>query len=173
MSDTTVDRARKLTIAAQLVRTVAAIHERRLAHRDLKPENVILRDRSEPVLIDLGLAALSDATDTLTGMGTPRYAAPEQWLREPPDPRWFGREDVFALGKIIEDLNADDTPAAKTGAFAALKKRMRGNVGPAANLLEVISRMTAEEPADRDIDLRDVARALDEAASAARTPPAS
>ncbi len=172
MSDETIDRPRKFTVAAALARLVAGIHARRLAHRDLKPENIILRDRSEPVLIDLGLAALSDAHDTLTGMGTPRYAAPEQWNKAQPDPRFFGREDVFALGRIIGELvgagAGTGEPSPKGGLFAAFRRGTTRKAGAEGELDALLAAMTAEDPAERDVDLTAVSRTLEAAAAEAR-----
>jgi tetratricopeptide (TPR) repeat protein len=169
VEDATVPKARRLAIAARLVRAVAGIHAGNLAHRDLKPENVILRNGADPVLIDLGLATLGGATDTLSGMGTPRYAAPEQWNKVPADPRWFGREDVFALGKILEEMivDAGEAEAKPAGTFAALKQRFQGKAGLTGKLAKLVQTMMAENPADRDLDLKDVAAALEEAAAEA------
>jgi serine/threonine protein kinase len=132
---------------------------------------VILRNGSDPVLIDLGLSSLPDATDTLTGMGTPRYAAPEQWEKAPPDPRWFGREDIFALGRIVEDAagDAEDGEKQPAGAFASLRQRFAGRSALPPRAAKLVAAMTAKDPAQRSVDLDEVAAALDEAAAQAET----
>ena len=99
----------------KLTRGVAALHQHEVAHRDLKPENVILRSGSEPVLIDLGLAALMGTSEVFSGMGTPGYAPPEQW-KAGTAPKVFGSEDVYALGRVIVELGGmtDDDPAKRS-----------------------------------------------------------
>ena len=77
---------RRLAIAANMARSVAALHERGLAYVDLNPGNVMVSDdpnRTETWLID---------TDNLTSrsapkwdiLGFPGYVAPERKLRKAP-----------------------------------------------------------------------------------------
>ena len=67
--------------------------------RDLKPTNVMLRPDGDIALIDLGIAKLFDPARQGTLIGTPGYAAPEQYqgLAEP-------RSDIFALGATLHHL---------------------------------------------------------------------
>jgi serine/threonine protein kinase len=64
------------------LRGLAALHAREVVHRDVKPENLMLRggDWARPVLLDLGLGRLLDAS-TLTiypaMVGTAPFMAPE------------------------------------------------------------------------------------------------
>jgi serine/threonine protein kinase len=160
-----VDRARLFSIGARLARAIAGIHATGIAHRDLKPENVILRNGSEPVLIDLGLARIGGAPDVLAGMGTPPYAAPEQW-EATVDPRWSGREDIYALGVIVGELAGETEAAgAPAGAFAALRQRLSRKSTLPAKLERLRQTMLAKDPAAREVDLHAVAAALDEAAA--------
>ena len=159
------DRSRLFSIGARLARAIAGIHARGIAHRDLKPENVIVRNGSEPVLIDLGLARFGGAPDVLSGMGTPPYAAPEQWEVEV-DPRWSGREDIYALGIIIGELAGEAEPAeAPGGAFAAFRQRLARKSNLPAKLARLTQAMLVKDPATRTVDLHEVAAALDEAAA--------
>ena len=70
-------------VAAQVAAGLSAAHDQGVVHRDIKPANVMLRSDGEPMLMDFGLAARHDETERLTiagqFMGTPEYAAPEQW----------------------------------------------------------------------------------------------
>ncbi len=169
LSQDTADLARRLGFAAQLTRGVAALHQHAVAHRDLKPENVILRNGSEPVLIDLGLAALMGSSDVFSGMGTPGYAPPEQW-KTGTAPKVFGSEDIYALGRVIEELGGGAPPG--THWTSRLTARFQLGAGHApdidAALRKLLARMTDLDPTKRLVDLGDVAGALDEAADRAR-----
>lgn len=73
-------------IVAEILDGLTAAHDSGVIHRDLKPENIILTDEpsetSAPLkILDFGIArAANNAIDsnTGTGLGTPRYMAPEQ-----------------------------------------------------------------------------------------------
>ncbi|MFY1690598.1 serine/threonine-protein kinase [Plantactinospora sp. WMMB782] len=68
-------------IGAMLADGLDRVHQAGLLHRDLKPANIIL-GRDGPVLIDFGLAVLSERDDYLTDpggvIGTPHYMSPER-----------------------------------------------------------------------------------------------
>src|SRR5580693_5054406 len=71
--DKAVETGRKLCAG------LAAAHDRGVIHRDLKPQNIMINKRGEVVIMDFGLAAISDQ---LSGAevrnGTPAYMSPEQ-----------------------------------------------------------------------------------------------
>ncbi|GAA3726928.1 hypothetical protein GCM10022225_05180 [Plantactinospora mayteni] len=68
-------------IGAMLADGLDRVHQAGLLHRDLKPQNIIL-GRDGPVLIDFGLAVLTERDDYLTDpgavVGTPHYMSPER-----------------------------------------------------------------------------------------------
>ncbi len=89
-------------------RALDALHAAGVLHRDIKPANLMVTsvDR-RVVVIDLGLAALSDASRGLTQdqgslLGTLRYMAPEQLQRSllGLDPR----ADLYSLGATFYEL---------------------------------------------------------------------
>jgi eukaryotic-like serine/threonine-protein kinase len=95
----------------ELVRQVAeaahALHAAGVIHRDIKPGNIMVSaDGGEAVLMDLGLARLTDdaqarLTRTSQFVGTLRYASPEQMLAVGPLDR---RADVYSLGATLWEL---------------------------------------------------------------------
>jgi serine/threonine protein kinase len=97
-------------------------------------------------------------------MGTPPYAAPEQW-EATVDPRWSGREDVYALGVMIGELGGDEPAAPPAGAFAALRQRLQPKSNLPPKLARLVTTMFTKDPAARVVDLHEVAAALDEAAA--------
>jgi len=77
--------------------------------RDLKPANIMLTKRGEIKLIDFGIARLFDprkATDTLK-MGTPPYAAPEQYYGRG---QTSARSDIYGLGATLYHLLTKTVP---------------------------------------------------------------
>ena len=73
--------------------------------RDLKPANIMLRPNGDISLIDFGIAKLFHPARQGTLIGTPGYAAPEQYqgLAEP-------RSDIFALGATLHHLLTSRDP---------------------------------------------------------------
>jgi tRNA A-37 threonylcarbamoyl transferase component Bud32 len=77
-----------MAVAARIVKEILAgleaAHAAGVVHRDLKPENVMLLsapadDAVRLKLLDFGIARAGAPSDTShTGLGTPRYMAPEQ-----------------------------------------------------------------------------------------------
>ena len=108
---------------AEFIRKVAAavgeLHGLGYVHRDIKPSNILWRTSSQPVLIDLGLAkpvsggGPRPALDTLSvengsavGVGTPGYAAPEQFVSGE-----IGfSADIHALGALANECFGGTPP---------------------------------------------------------------
>jgi TolB-like protein/Tfp pilus assembly protein PilF/predicted Ser/Thr protein kinase len=103
------DPRRAVALMAKVTRAVQYAHGQGILHRDLKPGNILLDGRGEPLVSDFGLAKCleptSNLTRTLTTVGAPDYAAPEQI-----DPAGAGSgklgpaADVYSLGAILFDL---------------------------------------------------------------------
>lgn len=81
----------------KLVAAVARVHDEGLVHSDLKPANVLFRDDDEPVLSDFGACQQAGRPGLA---GTPGYMSPERLEGASADPR----DDVYAIGRIIEDV---------------------------------------------------------------------
>jgi WD40 repeat protein/tRNA A-37 threonylcarbamoyl transferase component Bud32 len=73
------------------------IHSQRIIHRDIKPENIIrCQQDSRFVLVDFGVSKFVSETglgSIGTVIGTPGYAAPEQWKGKA-----FFSSDLYSLG---------------------------------------------------------------------------
>lgn len=78
------------------------IHKNRMVYRDLKPSNVIITNSGHAVLIDPGTIRMYKAIqskDTVI-IGTPGYAAPEQFGFHQTDQR----ADIYALGVLLNNM---------------------------------------------------------------------
>ena len=110
----TGDRQRAKYLLA-LCDGLKALHAKGVVHRDLKPANILFRKIGEPVIVDLGLAksvdvplvpdGVSIVDGKAVGVGTPEYAAPEQFMGGDITPA----ADVHALGVLAEKLLGGQT----------------------------------------------------------------
>jgi predicted Ser/Thr protein kinase len=138
-------------LAAGLASALAAIHAAGVIHRDLKPGNVMMAD-GNPVVIDFGIAHISDALTKITQtgmvMGTPGYLAPE--VIE-------GKEstvaaDIHAWGATVAYAASGEQPYG-TGTFQTVFFRvLQGKAdlaGVPQRLLPLVSAALATNPRDR------------------------
>jgi formylglycine-generating enzyme required for sulfatase activity len=91
---------RVLSWIRQVALALQAAHEQGIVHRDVKPGNILITPEDRAVLLDFGLAHLTEVeatTLTRSFAGSPSYAAPEQLTGATLD----GRTDTYALGVTL------------------------------------------------------------------------
>lgn len=86
----------------QLLQALAVMHQAGIAHCDIKPSNVLIDDRGQAVIIDLGAGCFlgDERGDRRQFCGSPLYASPEQIMGRKPD----GRSDIYALCCTMYEL---------------------------------------------------------------------
>jgi serine/threonine protein kinase len=149
-----------LNIVRQLCNVLGYLHEQTppVVFRDLKPGNVMITPQGEVKLIDFGIARFfkpGQTRDTIS-LGTPGYAAPEQYggLGQS-DPR----ADVYSLGALLLQMvtGYDPTTAATPFPLPSSGSQMRGLP---AHVDEAISCATRMQPDLRYQDVSELRGAL-------------
>ncbi|MGO9508117.1 MAG: protein kinase domain-containing protein [Mycobacterium sp.] len=94
-----LDWSETLHVGVKLAGALEAAHRAAILHRDVKPGNVMLSEYGEPELTDFGIARISGAFQTATGVitGSPAFTAPEVLEGETPTPA----SDVYSLGATL------------------------------------------------------------------------
>jgi serine/threonine-protein kinase len=170
---------RALDIALQVCAALASAHAQGVIHRDLKPANVILKDGSEVVVVDFGMAKILTGGGTgTTGLtahnmvfGTPEYMAPEQARGDELDARC----DVYAVGVMLYELLTGNVPFTGNTPLNVLtaqltqepeKPRVRAPDRPISAALEaVVMHALAKDPRDRYATAAALALAIAQARS--------
>ena len=110
-----------LKVARDVLKGLAAAHEKDLVHRDIKPANLWLEKGTSRVkVLDFGLTRDVGGADQVTqsGMilGTPAYMAPEQASGKTVD----GRTDLFSLGVVLHRMVSGKSPFQRGEIYATL-----------------------------------------------------
>ena len=151
----TGDRARAKYLLA-LCAGLKELHARGVVHRDLKPANILFRKNGNPVIIDLGLAksvdvpivpdGVSIVDGKAVGVGTPEYAAPEQFTGGGITPA----ADVHALGVLAQKLISSSPDRNSRG----------GDIPVAACWRNIIRRATSSIASERYQSVDEFATAI-------------
>jgi serine/threonine protein kinase len=159
-------------VAQQVALGLQHALERGMVHRDIKPANLMLAAQGQVKILDFGLARfvsetvpVEALTQSGTVVGTPDYIAPEQAL----EPRTADiRADIYSLGCTLYHLLAGRPPFAGGTVMQKLiahRERMpepltgrRPDVP--SQVLAVLDRLLAKEPARRYQAPAEIARAL-------------
>lgn len=102
-----IDEAWLSPILQKLLLSLDYLHGVGMLHRDIKPSNIILREDGSPMLIDFGTARSSDATHTLTRVGTTGYSPAEQFMAHGLNGAWT---DLYSLGATCYRLITGHEP---------------------------------------------------------------
>jgi serine/threonine protein kinase len=172
-----MDHQEAAQIAADVADALNYAHEQGLVHRDVKPANVIINVRSQPILMDFGIAKIVGGTQhTATGavLGTARYMSPEQIKGEGVD----ARSDIYSLGVMLFEMVSGRPPFEAESAMTLMMMHMQdpvpdvGEIRPEvpAALVNVITKALSKDPDHRFRTAAEFATALHQLDKAAAAP---
>lgn len=107
--------------AAGVIFAFTHLHDKKVIFRDLKPENVLLNERGEVKLTDMGLAKIV-VGKTYTTCGTPDYFAPEVIKSEGHNQA----VDWWTLGVLIFELMSGHPPFESSSPMQTYAKINKG-----------------------------------------------
>ncbi|MCR9295008.1 MAG: serine/threonine protein kinase [bacterium] len=148
-----------IRITHKLCQAVESAHQSGIYHRDLKPANVLINNCGQPVIIDFGLAKITNRDDSLTAtgqmLGTPAYMAPEHAAGKVKNAG--PAADLYALGGILYFLCTGQHPFSGRTAFDVLIQVLDRRPPNPSNLNRKIGheldqiclRMLEKDPEDR------------------------
>lgn len=162
-------------------------HEQGMVHRDIKPHNLMVTEDGTVKILDFGLASLapstlpdadtvevrSDLTSAGAIMGTPDFISPEQ----AEDARSADiRSDIYSLGSTLYFLLSGRPPFNDGSVMSKLKSQAQAEPEPLASLrddipaelLAVVTRMTAKDPDKRFQTPAEVADVLESCSQASQ-----
>lgn len=141
-----------LETGAQLCDVLNYLHRQEVIFRDVKPANIMRTAQGRVYLIDFGIARRYDrrkARDT-TPLGSPGYAAPEQYGTAQSSPR----TDIYGLGATLLTLTTGKDLTECTVAEAL------DNSDLPAELTTLLGAMLEQAPEQRPATMRAVQRRL-------------
>ena len=176
--------------AIEIASALDEAHRQGIIHRDLKPGNVMLTRSgsgtsrgAQAKLLDFGLARIisPDITAQLSSgpdtpmteagalFGTVEYMAPEQIQGAPTD----ARTDLFAFGALLYEMLTGQMAFGRATKAESLTAVLRDHPdrtvlegsGAASSVIRIVRRCLEKDPADRFQTARDLAFALENAAS--------
>ncbi len=165
-----------LNIIRPVADALTYAHSRGVLHRDVKPSNVLIDTEGHVFLTDFGLARLAQSGESTASqdmlIGSPHYISPEQAKSEPVG---VGT-DIYSLGVILYEMFAGRVPFSSDTPYATIlaqinepppsPRSLNPKIPPAVE--RVLLKSLAKEPRQRYASIREMMRALENAARGPR-----
>jgi len=164
-----------ISYVKQVTSALQYAHDEKLIHRDIKPENMLLGRHNDILLSDFGIALATQSSrlhSTQEVIGTAAYMAPEQFQGKP-----RRASDQYALGIIVYEWLCGERPF--NGNFTELFSQhlfvpppSLGKKVPSIppEVEQVVLTALAKNPEERFSNVRDFARALEQAYQSSQPP---
>lgn len=130
------------------------IHKKGIIHMDIKPSNIMVEKGRNIRLMDLGIADVSNHAVAEGMMGTPKYAAPEQFATKDKHIIKLGPStDIYEAGVTLYELITKKNPFV-TSSIEDSKKRhetlvLQKTPDISNEVLNIIRKATAIDPSMR------------------------
>jgi serine/threonine protein kinase len=140
-----------MKVVAQIADAMEMMLSRGVLHRDIKPGNIIVTDRFDAHIIDLGLAKLvagmrDDGSEGMT-VGTVEYISPEQARGQRVDVR----SDIYSLGVTLYHSVVGEVPFSGSDGMEIMAKQILSSLkGPRLRGLGPFTRFLIEKMMAKD-----------------------
>jgi serine/threonine protein kinase/Tol biopolymer transport system component len=176
LSEGRLSTSQILNIVRPVAEALAYAHEHGILHRDVKPSNILIDHEGQVYLTDFGLARLQQSNESTASqdmlIGSPQYLSPEQAKSEDVDVT----TDIYSLGVVMYEMFTGrvpfqgDTPyatiLAQIGNPPPLPRSIDPKIRPAIE--QVLLRALAKDPKQRYASIREMLKALENAAQGPR-----
>ncbi len=153
-------------IVRRIADALAYAHSKGVVHRDVKPANIFMVGRTQPRMLDFGIARVAHRHEGAgeIAAGSPYYMAPEQARHQTVD----RRADVFSLGVVLYELLTDQKPFRGT-TLAEISQSVIEHEPPLADevdrrvphaLAQIAARAMVKDPEQRYRSARTFSREL-------------
>ncbi len=149
-----VEEAIKMIL--QVLNGLSALHQNNIIHRDIKPSNISLDEDLNAVIMDLGVAKISDGRRlSVTGvgsiLGTPHYSSPEQILGETDKIKFAS--DIYSTGITLYEAITGNSPFQSDSEWEVIKMQVKEPLPSIYNindeLQEIIQKATMKDAKKR------------------------